>query len=64
MGKRACDIKDAQAQNIVWTPPQGGSGPNYPNMGSLGSWSIYPPAFPRPGRVMPAQTAAPTSPFF
>ncbi|MFM4976173.1 4Fe-4S dicluster domain-containing protein [Aeromonas rivipollensis] len=32
MGKRACDIKDAQAQNIVWTPPQGGSGPNYPNM--------------------------------
>ncbi|AVP95607.1 hypothetical protein C7N77_16015 [Aeromonas rivipollensis] len=26
------DIKDAQPQNIVWTPPQGGSGPNYPNM--------------------------------
>ncbi|MBL0511479.1 4Fe-4S dicluster domain-containing protein [Aeromonas media] len=26
------DIKDAQLQNIVWTPPQGGSGPNYPNM--------------------------------
>ncbi|HDN9016524.1 4Fe-4S dicluster domain-containing protein [Aeromonas salmonicida] len=25
------DIKDAQPQNIVWTPPQGGSGPNYPN---------------------------------
>ncbi|MUG30276.1 hypothetical protein FRN27_18295 [Aeromonas salmonicida] len=24
-------IKDAQPQNIVWTPPQGGSGPNYPN---------------------------------
>ncbi|NEX89183.1 hypothetical protein G4923_10755 [Aeromonas rivipollensis] len=67
MGKRACDIKDAQAQNIVWTPPQGGSGPNYPNMGSLGSqgsWSIYPPAIPRLGRVMPAQAAAPTSPFF
>ncbi|MFM5093312.1 4Fe-4S dicluster domain-containing protein [Aeromonas rivipollensis] len=33
MGKRACDIKDAQPQNIAWTPPQGGSGPNYPNMG-------------------------------
>ncbi|TNI73418.1 hypothetical protein CF122_06215 [Aeromonas media] len=70
MDKRACDIKDAQAQNIVWTPPQGGSGPNYPNMGSLGSlgsqgsWSIYPPAIPRLGRVMPAQAAAPTSPFF
>ncbi|WP_409241627.1 4Fe-4S dicluster domain-containing protein [Aeromonas media] len=26
------DIKDAQPQNIFWTPPQGGSGPNYPNM--------------------------------
>ncbi|MGE6182404.1 hypothetical protein ACLHZ2_06575 [Aeromonas media] len=25
-------MKDAQSQNIVWTPPQGGSGPNYPNM--------------------------------
>ncbi|MFK0668403.1 hypothetical protein [Aeromonas salmonicida] len=25
-------MKDAQPQNIVWTPPQGGSGPNYPNM--------------------------------
>ncbi|MFB0774493.1 hypothetical protein [Aeromonas salmonicida] len=24
-------MKDAQPQNIVWTPPQGGSGPNYPN---------------------------------
>ncbi|MGY3977073.1 4Fe-4S dicluster domain-containing protein [Aeromonas mytilicola] len=32
MDKRMCDIKDAQPQNIVWTPPQGGSGPNYPNM--------------------------------
>ncbi|WP_429164920.1 4Fe-4S dicluster domain-containing protein [Aeromonas rivipollensis] len=32
IGKRACDIKDAQPQNIVWIPPQGGSGPNYPNM--------------------------------
>ncbi|MFM5259276.1 4Fe-4S dicluster domain-containing protein [Aeromonas veronii] len=29
---RRSDIKDAQPQNIVWTPPQGGSGPNYPNM--------------------------------
>ncbi|WP_442865803.1 4Fe-4S dicluster domain-containing protein [Aeromonas sp. QDB69] len=26
------DIKDAQPQNIAWAPPQGGSGPNYPNM--------------------------------
>ncbi len=26
------DTKDAQPQNIIWTPPQGGSGPNYPNM--------------------------------
>ncbi|CAM3817179.1 Electron transfer flavoprotein-ubiquinone oxidoreductase [Aeromonas bestiarum] len=26
------DTKDAQPQNIVWTQPQGGSGPNYPNM--------------------------------
>ncbi|WP_171269691.1 4Fe-4S dicluster domain-containing protein [Aeromonas media] len=32
IGKPAGDIKDAQPQNIVWTPPQGGSGPNYPNM--------------------------------
>ncbi|MFM5138080.1 4Fe-4S dicluster domain-containing protein [Aeromonas media] len=31
-GARICNIKDAQPQNIVWTPPQGGSGPNYPNM--------------------------------
>ncbi|MGY3977074.1 4Fe-4S dicluster domain-containing protein [Aeromonas mytilicola] len=31
-GARTCNIKDAQPQNIVWTPPQGGSGPNYPNM--------------------------------
>ncbi|MFM5432534.1 4Fe-4S dicluster domain-containing protein [Aeromonas veronii] len=29
---RCGDIKDTQPQNIVWTPPQGGSGPNYPNM--------------------------------
>ncbi|TFL19894.1 electron transfer flavoprotein-ubiquinone oxidoreductase [Jannaschia formosa] len=28
---KTCDIKDP-AQNIVWTPPQGGDGPNYPNM--------------------------------
>ena len=28
---KTCDIKDP-AQNIVWTPPQGGGGPNYPNM--------------------------------
>ncbi|MGY3977072.1 4Fe-4S dicluster domain-containing protein, partial [Aeromonas mytilicola] len=50
MDKRMCDIKDTQPQNIVWTPPQGGSGPNYPNMGSLGSWSIYPSAIPRARR--------------
>ncbi|HUF56415.1 MAG TPA: electron transfer flavoprotein-ubiquinone oxidoreductase [Thermohalobaculum sp.] len=28
---KTCDIKDPM-QNIVWTPPQGGDGPNYPNM--------------------------------
>ncbi|WP_408873456.1 4Fe-4S dicluster domain-containing protein [Gluconobacter roseus] len=28
---KTCDIKDP-SQNIVWTPPQGGDGPNYPNM--------------------------------
>ncbi len=28
---KACDIKDP-TQNIVWTPPEGGGGPNYPNM--------------------------------
>lgn len=28
---KSCDIKDP-AQNIVWTTPQGGDGPNYPNM--------------------------------
>ena len=28
---KTCDIKDPQ-QNIVWTVPQGGGGPNYPNM--------------------------------
>ena len=28
---KTCDIKDPP-QNIVWTPPQGGDGPNYPNM--------------------------------
>lgn len=28
---KACDIKDP-SQNIVWTPPEGGSGPNYQNM--------------------------------
>jgi electron-transferring-flavoprotein dehydrogenase len=28
---KACDIKDP-AQNIVWTTPEGGSGPNYSNM--------------------------------
>lgn len=28
---KTCDIKDP-TQNIVWTTPQGGNGPNYPNM--------------------------------
>lgn len=28
---KTCDIKDP-TQNIVWTPPEGGGGPNYPNM--------------------------------
>jgi electron-transferring-flavoprotein dehydrogenase len=28
---KTCDIKDPQ-QNIVWVVPQGGDGPNYPNM--------------------------------
>ncbi|UCH54372.1 MAG: 4Fe-4S dicluster domain-containing protein, partial [Pseudomonadota bacterium] len=28
---KACDIKDP-TQNIVWTVPEGGSGPNYANM--------------------------------
>ncbi|MBI6629566.1 electron transfer flavoprotein-ubiquinone oxidoreductase [Pontibaca salina] len=28
---KTCDIKDPP-QNIVWTTPQGGDGPNYPNM--------------------------------
>jgi len=28
---KTCDIKDP-TQNIVWVTPQGGDGPNYPNM--------------------------------
>ena len=28
---KTCDIKDP-GQNIVWTTPEGGGGPNYPNM--------------------------------
>ena len=28
---KTCDIKDAD-QNIVWSPPEGGGGPNYSNM--------------------------------
>jgi electron-transferring-flavoprotein dehydrogenase len=28
---KTCDIKDP-SQNIIWTPPEGGGGPNYPNM--------------------------------
>ncbi|MNE99926.1 Electron transfer flavoprotein-ubiquinone oxidoreductase [compost metagenome] len=28
---KTCDIKDP-AQNITWVVPEGGGGPNYPNM--------------------------------
>ena len=28
---KTCDIKDL-TQNIIWTVPEGGGGPNYPNM--------------------------------
>ncbi len=28
---KTCDIKDP-SQNIIWTTPEGGGGPNYPNM--------------------------------
>ena len=28
---KTCDIKDPR-QNIHWVPPEGGGGPNYPNM--------------------------------
>jgi electron-transferring-flavoprotein dehydrogenase len=28
---KTCDIKDP-LQNIVWVAPEGGGGPNYPNM--------------------------------
>ena len=28
---KTCDIKDPE-QNITWCPPEGGGGPNYPNM--------------------------------
>ena len=28
---KTCDIKDP-TQNINWVPPEGGGGPNYPNM--------------------------------
>ena len=28
---KICDIKDPN-QNITWVPPEGGGGPNYPNM--------------------------------
>jgi electron-transferring-flavoprotein dehydrogenase len=28
---KTCDIKDPK-QNINWVPPEGGGGPNYPNM--------------------------------
>jgi len=29
--RKTCDIKDP-TQNIVWIAPEGGRGPNYPNM--------------------------------
>jgi len=28
---KTCDIKDP-SQNITWVVPEGGGGPNYPNM--------------------------------
>ena len=28
---KTCDIKDP-GRNITWVPPEGGGGPNYPNM--------------------------------
>jgi electron-transferring-flavoprotein dehydrogenase len=28
---KTCDIKDPN-RNITWVPPEGGGGPNYPNM--------------------------------
>jgi electron-transferring-flavoprotein dehydrogenase len=28
---KTCDIKDP-TQNIIWVTPEGGGGPNYPNM--------------------------------
>ena len=28
---KTCDIKDP-SQNIIWVAPEGGGGPNYPNM--------------------------------
>jgi electron-transferring-flavoprotein dehydrogenase len=28
---KTCDIKDP-SRNITWVVPQGGEGPNYPNM--------------------------------
>ena len=28
---KTCDIKDPN-QNITWVPPEGGGGPNYPDM--------------------------------
>jgi len=28
---KTCDVKDTN-QNIIWVPPEGGGGPNYPNM--------------------------------
>ena len=37
---KTCDIKDP-TQNIVWTVPEGGGGPNYPNMYVITSYSIH-----------------------
>jgi electron-transferring-flavoprotein dehydrogenase len=28
---KTCDIKEPN-RNITWVPPEGGGGPNYPNM--------------------------------
>jgi electron-transferring-flavoprotein dehydrogenase len=35
---KTCDIKDP-SQNINWVTPQGGDGPNYPNMCGKTAWA-------------------------
>src|SRR5690606_33799463 len=36
---KSCDIKDP-SQNITWVTPEGGSGPNYPNMKLVSEYVI------------------------